>query len=111
MKDLYVEKNVTSEIEGLEEKRPDIQFEYRDRKVVYELPISSTYLSVITERELFYRLKQHSVLWVSFASKRIALWQSLSSCLSEISTLQTSAMLLYSQRRHIWRRRQAISST
>lgn len=61
---LYVEKNVASEFEGFDWKRPDIQFEYKGRNIICELQISSTYLSVITERELFYRIKQSSVLWV-----------------------------------------------
>lgn len=46
-------------------RRPDIIADYRGQEVVFELQLSTTFVSVIAERDLFYRLNQKYIIWVS----------------------------------------------
>ena len=46
-------------------RRPDIIADYRGQEVVFELQLSTTFVSVIAERDLFYRLNQKHIIWVS----------------------------------------------
>lgn len=46
-------------------RRPDIIADYRGQEVVFELQLSTTFVSVIAERDLFYRLNQKHIVWVS----------------------------------------------
>ena len=45
-------------------KRPDIQFDYGDLKVVFEAQVSQLFLSVIVERNDYYRDNKMYILWV-----------------------------------------------
>ncbi|MBO7557282.1 MAG: WG repeat-containing protein [Bacteroidaceae bacterium] len=45
-------------------RRPDVAVTYRGQEIVFELQLSSTFVSVITERDLFYRLNKKFIIWV-----------------------------------------------
>lgn len=45
-------------------RRPDVAVSYRGQEIIFELQLSSTFVSVITERDLFYRLNKKFVIWV-----------------------------------------------
>lgn len=45
-------------------RRPDVAISYRGLEIIFELQLSSTFVSVITERDLFYRLNKKFIIWV-----------------------------------------------
>ena len=45
-------------------RRPDVAISYRGQEIIFELQLSSTFVSVITERDLFYRLNKKFIIWV-----------------------------------------------
>lgn len=45
-------------------RRPDVAVSYRGHEIIFELQLSSTFVSVITERDLFYRLNKKFIIWV-----------------------------------------------
>lgn len=45
-------------------KRPDITSRYNGKDIVFELQLSTTFLSVINERQSFYKRNQTYLLWV-----------------------------------------------
>lgn len=45
-------------------RKPDIKFTYKDREIALELQLSTTWLSVITQRHDFYRSQGIYVMWV-----------------------------------------------
>lgn len=45
-------------------RRPDVYFKYNDMEIVLELQLSTTFLSTIVEREMFYRIKKVFMIWV-----------------------------------------------
>lgn len=45
-------------------RRPDVAVSYRGQEIVFELQLSSSFVSVITERDLFYRLNKKFIIWV-----------------------------------------------
>lgn len=45
-------------------RRPDVAVSYRGQEIIFELQLSSTFVSVITERDLFYRLNKKFIVWV-----------------------------------------------
>lgn len=45
-------------------RRPDVAVSYRGQEIVFELQLSSTFVSVIAERDLFYRLNKKFIIWV-----------------------------------------------
>jgi competence CoiA-like predicted nuclease len=55
---------VKSNTNYLEWKRPDISAIYKNDKVVFEIQLSTTFLSVIVDREHFYKENQTYILWV-----------------------------------------------
>lgn len=59
-----VEKVVKSNTNYLEWKKPDISVTYKKVKVVFEIQLSTTFLSVIVDRENFYKENQTYILWV-----------------------------------------------
>lgn len=61
---IKVEKVLKSNINYLEWKKPDISATYRDINVVFEIQLSTTFLSVIVDREYFYKENQSYILWV-----------------------------------------------
>ena len=45
-------------------RRPDVMAKYKNQDIVFELQLSTTFISVITERDLFYRLNKKHIIWV-----------------------------------------------
>lgn len=63
--DVRTENTVKGNHPILRWRRPDVIANYRGQDVVFELQLSTTFVSVITERDLFYRLNQKHIIWVS----------------------------------------------
>jgi len=45
-------------------RRPDIYIKYNDIEIVFELQLSTTFASVIAEREMFYKMNNIFIIWV-----------------------------------------------
>lgn len=45
-------------------KRPDVSANLMGQEIVFELQLSTTFISVITERDLFYRLNKKFIIWI-----------------------------------------------
>ena len=58
------EKRINSDIPYLNWRRPDIYAEYKGRKYVFELQLSTTFVSVVVDRDIFYRLNGYNIIWV-----------------------------------------------
>lgn len=58
------EKRINSTIPYLNWRRPDIYAEYNGRKYVFELQLSTTFVSVIVDRDIFYRLNGYNIIWI-----------------------------------------------
>lgn len=58
------EKRINSDIPYLKWRRPDIYAEYNGRKYVFELQLSTTFVSVIVDRDIFYRLNDYNIIWI-----------------------------------------------
>lgn len=56
---VYKDKKITAQW-----KKPDITAKYKIKDLVFELQLSTTFLSVIVERELFYKKNKTFVLWI-----------------------------------------------
>ena len=63
--DVRTENTVKGNHPILRWRRPDIIANYRGQEVVFELQLSTTFVSVIAERDLFYRLNHKHIIWVS----------------------------------------------
>lgn len=61
---IKVESVVKSNTNYFEWKKPDISAIYREVNVVFEIQLSTTFLSVIVDREHFYKENQTYILWV-----------------------------------------------
>lgn len=59
-----MEKRVYSALPFFSWRQPDVQIEYQGYKIVFEIQLSTTFLSVITERDTFYRLNDYYILWI-----------------------------------------------
>jgi len=59
-----IEKRLTSEVPYLYWRRPDVYAEYNGKSIVFELQLSTTFLSVIIERDIFYRLNNIFIIWI-----------------------------------------------
>ena len=62
--DVRTENTVKGNHPILRWRRPDVIANYRGQEVVFELQLSTTFVSVIAERDLFYRLNQKHIIWV-----------------------------------------------
>ena len=58
------EKRINSDIPYLKWRRPDVYAEYNGRKYVFELQLSTTFVSVIVDRDIFYRLNDYNIIWI-----------------------------------------------
>ena len=58
------EKRINSDIPYLNWRRPDVYAEYNGRKYVFELQLSTTFVSVIVDRDIFYRLNDYNIIWI-----------------------------------------------
>lgn len=45
-------------------RRPDIAASYKNIELIFELQLSTTFVSVITERDMFYRLNKKFIIWI-----------------------------------------------
>ena len=63
--DVRTENTVKGNHPILRWRRPDVIANYRGQEVVFELQLSTTFVSVIAERDLFYRLNQKHIIWIS----------------------------------------------
>lgn len=61
---VVMEKHFKSENPVLSWKRPDVYSEFREKKIVFELQLSTTFLSVIVARDIFYKLNDTYIIWV-----------------------------------------------
>lgn len=63
--DVRTENTVKGNHPILRWRRPDVIANYRGQVIVFELQLSTTFVSVIAERDLFYRLNKKHIIWVS----------------------------------------------
>lgn len=63
--DVRTENTVKGNHPILRWRRPDVIANYRGQEIVFELQLSTTFVSVIAERDLFYRLNKKHIIWVS----------------------------------------------
>jgi len=61
---VQLEKRITSHLPELNWRQPDISFVYKGFQFVIELQLSTTFLSVIAERDYFYKLHNIYIIWV-----------------------------------------------
>ncbi|WP_297867984.1 DUF6035 family protein [uncultured Flavobacterium sp.] len=61
---IKVEKVLKSNTNYLEWKKPDISASYKNINIVFEIQLSTTFLSVIVDREYFYKENKTYILWV-----------------------------------------------
>ena len=64
IKNVEEEKYFKSANPLLNWRKPDIYAEFDDKRVVFELQLSTTFLSVIVARDLFYRINNTFIIWV-----------------------------------------------
>lgn len=64
VQNVEIEKRVNSAIPFFNWRQPDVQIEYQGKKIVFEIQLSTTFLSVIKERNTFYRLNGYYIIWV-----------------------------------------------
>lgn len=62
--EIKVEKTVRDEVFSFEWRRPDVASIYFDKKIVFELQLSTTFLSVVVGRDDFYRNNNTYIIWV-----------------------------------------------
>jgi len=58
------EKRITSSLPYLNYRRPDVSVNYKNLNVVFELQLSTTFLSVVVDRDIFYRLNNYFIIWI-----------------------------------------------
>lgn len=61
---VWVEKVVKSDRISKEWKKPDVSTLYKSKKVVFELQLSTTFLSAIVARQEFYKANNTYIIWV-----------------------------------------------
>lgn len=61
---IEVEKVIKDAAISRDWRKPDINAFYRDKRVAFELQLSTTYLSVITERQHFYEENEIYIFWI-----------------------------------------------
>ena len=59
-----IEKRINSDIPFLHWRRPDVSAEYQGRDIVFELQLSTTFLSVVVDRDIFYRMNNTFIIWI-----------------------------------------------
>lgn len=62
--DVVEEKRVNSNLPYMNWRRPDIIAKYNNLNIVFELQLSTTFISVVVQRDIFYRLNDYYVIWV-----------------------------------------------
>lgn len=64
VQNVEMEKRLYSSLPFFNFRQPDVQIEYDGKKIVFEIQLSTTFLSVIKERDTFYRLNGYYIIWV-----------------------------------------------
>ena len=59
-----IEKTVKSNLPYLNWRKPDVMADYKGKKIVFELQLSTTFLGVVVDRDIFYRLNNYFIIWV-----------------------------------------------
>lgn len=59
-----IEKRITSDLPYLYWRRPDVYAEYQGKNIVFELQLSTTFLSVVVDRDIFYRMNNTFIVWI-----------------------------------------------
>lgn len=58
------EQRINSNIPYMNWRRPDVMAKYNDLNIVFELQLSTTFISVVVQRDIFYRLNDYFIIWV-----------------------------------------------
>ena len=61
---IMIEKRINANIPYLNWRRPDVCATFKEFNVVFELQLSTTFLSTIVDRDIFYRLHHYFIIWV-----------------------------------------------
>lgn len=61
---VQIEKRIDSQLPYMNWRRPDVQAQYKGMNIVFELQLSTTFLSVVVDRDIFYRLNGYFIVWV-----------------------------------------------
>lgn len=69
VRNVEVEARIQSENPLLNWRKPDVSAEFQGKKLVFELQLSTTFLSVIVARDIFYKLNNTYIIWVFNFSK------------------------------------------
>lgn len=64
IEDIKIEKIFKEQAISKEWRKPDVQCRYFEKRLVFELQLSTTFLSVIVQREEFYKEHKTFILWV-----------------------------------------------
>lgn len=62
--DVVEEKRVNSNLPYMNWRKPDIIAKYNNLNIVFELQLSTTFISVVVQRDIFYKLNDYYVIWV-----------------------------------------------
>ncbi|MBQ3946053.1 MAG: WG repeat-containing protein, partial [Alphaproteobacteria bacterium] len=62
--DVVEEKRVSSNLPYMNWRRPDVMAKYNGMNLVFELQLSTTFISVVVQRDIFYRLNNYFIIWV-----------------------------------------------
>lgn len=64
VKNVECEKHIKCGIPYINIRRPDVYAEYNGRKYVFEIQLSTTFVSIIVGRDIFYRLNNYNIIWI-----------------------------------------------
>lgn len=59
-----IEQRIEGPIPYMNWRRPDVVAQFNGKNIVFELQLSTTFLSVVVDRDLFYRLHGYYIIWV-----------------------------------------------
>ena len=76
-KNVLIEKQFKNREISEHWRRPDVKTTFNDKSLVFELQLSTTFLSVIVGREAFYRKHQTFIIWVFAGLDEREDWQKL----------------------------------
>ena len=62
--DVVEEKRVNSNLPYMNWRKPDVMARYNNLNIVFELQLSTTFISVVVKRDIFYRLNDYFIIWV-----------------------------------------------
>ena len=58
------EKRINSNLPYMNWRKPDVIAKYNNQNIVFELQLSTTFVSVVVQRDIFYRLNDYFIIWV-----------------------------------------------